>query len=65
VTPPVSNALTHRVIDQDRQQAIKHAVLALDTAPGLTQLTELLAAPVASPFDPADPGPRGRGTMTG
>jgi aconitate decarboxylase len=48
--------LTHRVIDTDRQQDIEHAVLTLDTAPGLTHLTELLAAPVASPFDPADPG---------
>jgi 2-methylcitrate dehydratase PrpD len=43
--------LTRRVIGQDRQQDIKHAVLTLDTAPDLTHLTTLLAAPVTSPFD--------------
>ncbi|MDQ1361069.1 MAG: aconitate decarboxylase [Acidimicrobiaceae bacterium] len=47
--------LTRRVIDPDRQQEIKDAVLALDTAPDLTHLVGLLVDPVASPFE-ADSG---------
>ena len=43
--------LTHGVLDQRRQQMIERLVLGLDQIDDLSELIEVLARPVASPFE--------------
>ena len=43
--------LTSGVLDHRRQQTIERLVLSLDELDGLADLVELLARPVASPFE--------------
>src|SRR5437879_4184001 len=58
ILSPLSNAdivskyraLTEHVLDRDRQDDLHRAIMSIDTSPDLTNLSDLLAAPVTSPF---------------